>query len=242
MDYYTNLNKRPPSLEDIYAWELEGATFQNRTLFLRNYFRWKFFDIILGGLRSFLDDEHRNPEKGKSVREITKTLSDRAEDFFQNSEKDEIDALMTKLRAKMKELFEEVFSKSDEAALVAQSAFYGSEKGGCFDAEKFLQTIAKNAVARLLGNLEIQTRKYNERHQGAGYTKARENVRSLEPYWQDPNWKAKMKERFREAWQDNTARKQAAASRAAKQMDDDPEKQQRMQAGRKHNKSGILTA
>jgi hypothetical protein len=223
----------PNSLETIYENQLIEATKQNQTLVLRNYFRWKFLDLILVDLRSFLDDAHNNPKKGKSVRAITQSLNQYAKKAFNDDCKiRETGDLMEKAFLDMQDLAKSVLS--GDVREKVNNAFHGSPRGKGFDFEKFLQTISKNALTKLMRSLEIEMRDYGHRSEGAGYADSRGPgspvSKSMKAVWENPDFCKKQSEIFRGAW--TPKRRENAAKIATGQMKNDPQKPFRMVAAR----------
>jgi len=210
------------NLEKIYEAQIAEATSQNQTLFLRNYFRWKFFDIVLDGLKNFLDDEHNNLEKGKSIRAITASLNLRArtisrEEFFDAS----TEAIRFTREFAESILCGDVYSKT-------QNAIDGSPRGRGFDREKFLSNVSRNAVENLMRIFEIEMRDEPKKFTGAGYSRSRgpgsRTSRSMKSKWNDPNFRAKQIGVIRSGWDGNLSRLVAASYCAAEQIHQNPGK------------------
>ncbi len=210
------------SLEKIYEDQVAEATSQNQTLLLRNYFRWKFFDIVLSGLKNFLNDGHNNIEKGKSIREITKNLNSKTREISENEFQNSIAAAIVATRE-----FAESILRDDVRSKI-QNAIDGSPRGRGFDVEKFLQNISKNAVENLMRNFEIEMRDESKKFAGAGYSRSRglgsRTSRSMKLKWDGPEFRENQIAAIQSSWDGNSSRLVAASYRAAEQIHENPGK------------------
>lgn len=225
-----------PTLESLFEQEFVEATSQNQTLIVRTYLRWKIISAMVGvsfdcDLETFVDVLHH--AQGLSVRDIAKALSDIMSTFFADRHsflenaihiaEDRTDLILQDLQLDV----------AMRRALI-ETALHGSPRPGYnFDLEHRLTHISKNAAERLMRLLQISMRDYSERHAGYGYRakKRTEMSRRSKANWRDPRKRSQMIAALIATWK-VPHRKTRAAETARDQMTKDPDKVDRMLAGR----------
>ena len=212
------------TLENVLAENIEKSNdAPTRVLAIRSYFRWAVISEVFKvtekkDLPSALQGLHQ--DEGLSIRDITAQLQDKMQSLL--ADKTGTDILENAIFEVEHLLLQMTLEHSEDI----ESAIYGSSRpGSTFDLTRFLTKISKNAVIKIVHDLGIQTRGYDERLSGKGYKakKGPETRARMKKLWADPEVRIRWEQAIQESWND-PARREAAANSAREQLASNPAK------------------